>query len=825
MGIFEQTAPMYWDNGLPVIPLQPREKRPCILKWSTYSNEMPSEESRETWLNNYSDGNIGLPLGKQSGLVMLDIDYADDSTIDLIEKIAPKSPWTRIGAKGKVIAFKFNGEKSWQIKARSGEVICEMLSTSRQVVLPPSIHPTTKKAYTANTELLTVLDEIPALPKDFEQRLREAISTHLGEPLDVSGHSKMVDYIPAGNRDTKMTSMAGIFAQSVLRGEITLYEAIDRMLTWGEEFTQNVVGDPLNINAGISNIIKFMMNDVNGPRQRLLPKNWDQGLTDEDKKDLHLDEYIDSDENVQLDPEEIKLELKAAFMEYAAGSAERNNAIKAALKMIARDKDMSSIDREGILKFILTACRDVSMRSLREQILEYQTGGLEGNSHTEIAEAVLTQLEESVMYSERGYKAEGDYDSIRFYNDVFWRWNGSCWELLETKDLLKSISTNFGDLPAAKKSNDHIGILNVMKNYPTRYLKTEKARCGVNLANGFVQEDGTIVRHSKNHGCTYTLPYSYDPDAPNDLDSCPLFKQFLTTAWGHEPDFAERVACLRDALTVTLFGKGPSFERCFLLYGLGGTGKTQLMNLVQSLLPAGVISVLPPHRFNDKFSTIVLSKSLLNVCGEMPEDADIKGDMFKSIIDGHMMEGQYKGGQIFAFRPQCTHWFVGNHLPHSKDVTEGFYRRWCVLSFNRIIREDEKIRDFGERIVIEERENIAGWVISNIKELSEKSDITIPPSHYKCMKSVMAENDTLFFFMTSEDKGPRLKQDSCLRIDKLYNAYQSFCSEVANVRPVARVKFSKRLQELAPLMNFSVTDSEVVGITMEKGTGSALTYR
>src|SRR5690606_39414553 len=53
--------------------------------------------------------------------------------------------------------------------------ICEYLCTGQQVVLPPSIHPETNKPYVANTNLYEVLDQLPMIPDDLEERLRNLI--------------------------------------------------------------------------------------------------------------------------------------------------------------------------------------------------------------------------------------------------------------------------------------------------------------------------------------------------------------------------------------------------------------------------------------------------------------------------------------------------------------------------------------------------------------------------------------------------------------------------------------------------------------------------
>ena len=71
MGIFSENAPKLWALGLPVMPLYPKEKNPIVPSWQQFAERMPTPDEQAFWLKNYANGNIGLPLGPQSGCVIL----------------------------------------------------------------------------------------------------------------------------------------------------------------------------------------------------------------------------------------------------------------------------------------------------------------------------------------------------------------------------------------------------------------------------------------------------------------------------------------------------------------------------------------------------------------------------------------------------------------------------------------------------------------------------------------------------------------------------------------------------------------------------------
>ncbi len=165
---FAETAPAYYAAGLPVIPLVPGQKKPIPKGWQTYGERAVDPATQEQWLARYPDANIGLALGKASGLCAVDVDGLDVAIADrVLAALGLAVPWRRLGAKGFVALFKWReGLKSFQVKAPDGSVLVELLGPGRQVVLPPSIHPDTRRPYTANCDLLDVLADLPGVPHD-----------------------------------------------------------------------------------------------------------------------------------------------------------------------------------------------------------------------------------------------------------------------------------------------------------------------------------------------------------------------------------------------------------------------------------------------------------------------------------------------------------------------------------------------------------------------------------------------------------------------------------------------------------------------------------
>lgn len=789
--LFRNNAPSYWQVGLPVFPLEARSKAAKLVKgWTEFAKRMPTKQEMQEWLTNWPDCNIGLPLGPQSKCVAIDIDTSDKLLISVIEKVCGYSPWERIGKKGKVLLYKYNGEAPFKIKDVQGKMICECLSIGNQVVMPPSIHPDTQKPYQCNVPLPQVIKDLKPLPVNFEDTLRNALKD-AGVVLSHSGWTRTTDYVSYGSRDVKMTAMSGFFANSVTRGELSLLEAIDRLRAWKAACVENVAGDDIDIEKGVANLIKFLIQDVTGPKKKILPQGWDAGLTAEQKQEWGLNFSHDSTEwdvNQLLNYLDLSIEPND-------DTIKKNSVFDYVIQKMAHSPNLSQMDIDLVTKQITLMSGGVILRTtIMARLKELKKGNIEGNDHTEIAEAML-----------KDYEKVGP---IKFWHSNFYQWRGSDWQILSKDEILRGIAKEYGHLPACKKANDHKGVIQIMQSLcSTEELNTSREK-GINFANGYLTQDGVLCEHAPQFGCTYTLPYRYIPEL---ADRHPKFDQFLERVWGHCPDFVERKRALQEAICATVFGIGTSFARAILLYGIGGSGKSQLLDIVRYLLPESVVTYITPYDFGDKYKITEISKALLNVCGELNANEYIPDGSFKSVIDGSSFSGQFKYQQIFSFKPVCTHWFASNHLPKSKDTSVGFFRRWLILSFDKPVKKEERIRNYGEMIVAEEREGIMAWAASIVKELNKQGDYTLPKSHSDMMDTLMGENDSVFFYLKS-DEGPKKEEKAKCMLNQIYEKYSSYCYATSKCKPVGLRVFLSRLTELGVFLGFEVDGLEVKGL-------------
>lgn len=367
------------------------------------------------------------------------------------------------------------------------------------------------------------------------------------------------------------------------------------------------------------------------------------------------------------------------------------------------------------------------------------------------------------------------------------------------------IAQDYGHLQAGRKHSDHKGIYATLLNVAVQGIKTVEMK-GVNFANGFLDENLQLQEHSPDYGMVYTLPFRYLPEMAGNS---PYFFGFLEDSWGHDADYQQKLDALQEALCVTLFGLGPRYQRVVLAQGVAKSGKSQLLKIAQSLVPDDAKSFVPPNEWGDKFMPALMHEKLINVCGELSEKKKIDGQRFKDIVDGAEMSGQFKGKDIFKFRPICTHWFASNHTPKTDDTSEGFNRRWLILEFNRPVPPEKRKTDLGDIIVAEEREAIVAWAVQAMPRLLNNSEYTLPNSHKQLLKEVAQENNSVRFFMQESPvvrigQGSSEKHMNRTTENKLYKEYWSFCFGPGGAKPVGSRVFRARMRELQSELGFEL---------------------
>ncbi len=790
--MFKDHAARLYAAGLAVIPLYPRQKKPIPAGWGLLSAALPPPWQQREWIENYPEANIGCVMGASSGLIAIDLDSNDARVIRALNSVIGKlnSPWTRIGAKGSVRLFGYNEAiRTARISVMIDGVDCrvvEILAKGTQIVIPPSIHPDTGMAYTADGDLVKVAAACRKvqLPDNLEELIRAALSR---EGLEVVGKGifRATSWVPKGSRDVTVTTHAGILARDVQRGARTLAEAFAEMGQWIVQYVASEQGDPMTPEVGVEKILRFILKDI-AAGGRKLPVGWDEGLTEEEAAKARESFGLTSDQLEQTPADKLVETLRLRLAEVAEDDYEaRHEALSSVLDEVAKSNSLTEIQRTSMIAKISSWVKDMKLSpsALAKEVKRRQAsmmgvsdqGGFEGASHTEIARALAKQLE--IQYGE-----------IRGHAGRLWRWMGACWKQLDNDVVLQVIAENYGEkCPAARRFSDHKGILDVYRRSVDKPLALVECR-GANFANGLLGVDGILREHNPDFGRTSVLPYRYEPEVAGN---CPQFFNFLTDCWGHDPDFIDRVEALREAIALTLVGDTWRYETVFCLYGRGSSGKSTLMNVILGLVAQEDRSACPPVDWGDKHRPAQMVGKTVNLCGELSEKKMIEGDTFKEIVSGEMITIEEKYVAAAQVSIKATHWFASNHLPRTMDHSTGFWRRWVFWHFSRSVPESNKIIRIDAVILAEEREAIAAWAVESLNDVIENKGMRKFPSSDAVVMAARKRSDTVLWFLEDHCESAA----GSVELTELFARYRSMIAIRGGGKPVSYLNFVNRLRD------------------------------
>ncbi len=291
---------------------------------------------------------------------------------------------------------------------------------------------------------------------------------------------------------------------------------------------------------------------------------------------------------------------------------------------------------------------------------------------------------------------------------------------------------------------------------------------------------------------TTSLPFDYDPNA-----RAPKFEKMLDEMFAKDeaPDRAHKKQALAQFYGACLFGLAPKFERCFILSGGGSNGKSTFMEIMQDALFQKTSKSVGPDKWDHEYYIASLHGARLNTVSEIPASDVFVSEKFKQVITGDEQTGRHPGERPFNFRPIAGHVFSANELPSTGDVTEGFWRRFVVITFTQKFDGKGGGREAIKRpIVDKEAPGIVNWAIEGILDLQRRGGYSEPESHTAQMKEWKKNADVALHFKDcccEDSKGP----ESWTSVADLYGAYKEWAG-AAGHRQMSSMTFGRRLTQL-----------------------------
>jgi len=302
----------------------------------------------------------------------------------------------------------------------------------------------------------------------------------------------------------------------------------------------------------------------------------------------------------------------------------------------------------------------------------------------------------------------------------------------------------------------------------------EGAPAGVAAADGFWTVDefnADMLDHCPENLCTWSYDFEINPQVK------PVkWLLFLDSLWRDDDDKQSKIDAAQEWLGACLIGKATDYSRALLCLGSGGNGKSLFMRCSELLFNSEQVSSASPKRWDHEYYVSTLINARLNVCAELPEYKALESsDMFKSVISGDRLSARQPHCPVYTFVPRCGHLFSANSLPSigSGDYSDGFFRRFLVLSFNRSFTNDYALERRSQSDIIEEieaeRPAIVHWALEGASRLLRRGEYTLPHSHSETIVQWHEDSDPVKDFVKACCTGGES------RLADLYDSFKDYC--------------------------------------------------
>ncbi len=320
----------------------------------------------------------------------------------------------------------------------------------------------------------------------------------------------------------------------------------------------------------------------------------------------------------------------------------------------------------------------------------------------------------------------------------------------------------------------------------------------ITVENGILNLDTLELKdHTPEHLSRVLLPVRYIRPQHEDIEENlkdTLFWKSLKASFTVDGKFRPI-----DFLTVleviaSTFVKKPIDDKAIMFLGSGDNGKSVFLSYTESLLGKSNVSSIPLQDLtNDKFLTANLDGKSANIFSDLEKNELRHTGKIKPIVSNEGIEVQKKNKQGYTLYPFCKLIFSCNKFPKVFDQSQGFFRRWVIVKWERNF-ENDSARDENLLEKLLENQEERNLVFSCLVKLANKLNKTGKFTHSASWRIIQQE--------WNQNADPVADFDAhCIKDSKfnkpkneVYKCYRNWCYFKGET-PLGMGKFSKEFCE------------------------------
>lgn len=363
------------------------------------------------------------------------------------------------------------------------------------------------------------------------------------------------------------------------------------------------------------------------------------------------------------------------------------------------------------------------------------------------------------------------------------------WNEIDSKEFRKFIKKFVIKLGASKYVAKHYKFLDEIENQffsdSSRDFKNKENQDAIliNFQNGTYNfKTKKLESHTPVDNLTYVLNFDFNPDSKS-----PLFDKFLNEVLADKQkqnvvaEFIASVFIKKDVLKL---------EKLLLLYGTGSNGKSVVFEIVQKLLGAENITNYSLESLSDKngYTRAEIENKLLNYSSEISSRTN--PDFLKQMASGEPIPARVIYRKPFVVNNYAKLMFNANVLPKDTEDTDGFFRRFLIIHFDKVIPQDKQDNELAKKIIESELSGVFNWVMQGFERLIKNKSFSPCESSDKIVAQYRTHSDSVAMYLNEANARKSLNG---IKIKELYDRYRGFCI-ASGYKTNNRSKFEESLQ-------------------------------
>ena len=289
-----------------------------------------------------------------------------------------------------------------------------------------------------------------------------------------------------------------------------------------------------------------------------------------------------------------------------------------------------------------------------------------------------------------------------------------------------------------------------------------------------------LYPHSPSVYNTIYIDCNYIPDAPYSQ----IIDDFFNQISNKEED---KKTLLYEIIGYCLIRKSV-FEKFFICYGEGSTGKSTYLKIIRHLIGDRNASFLSLNNLEETFMPVNLFGKLINIGDDISYKGIKESDILKKLVTGEMFAAQQKYKEPINFSNFAKLIFTTNRLPEVYDRSSGFYRRIMIIEINHKIEHPDPF--FMERLTDADYEYLLSVAVEKLVAALKRNKLTECESSQKNLEEYkINQSSVLSFLRDCNYNRERLDHKPC---SEIYDTYDLYCKQTG-FKPLKKVNFDKEL--------------------------------